>query len=65
MTMRHIRPGSMEWREVMEDEGETLPRLEPEQMQKLRHILAMERTTLGMPPVDVLHPISARHAPSH
>ncbi len=53
MTMRHIKPHSAEWHEVMESDAQGLEVLDADQVVKLRQILAMERATLGMPPVDL------------
>lgn len=52
MTLRHIRPGTQDWHDAVEEElsgglkgGE---KLTPEEMYRLRQILAMEQT-MGMP----------------
>jgi hypothetical protein len=48
MTLRHIRPGTPDWHDAVEEGLKGSERLTPEEMYKLRQILAMEQT-MGMP----------------
>ena len=49
MTLRHIRPGTPDWHEAVEEGLRGSERLNPEELYKLRQILAMEHTLMGMP----------------
>jgi len=55
MVIRHIRPGSDEWSECLgENDNDT--RLTPEEQLKLRRLLALESTSMGMPfPQTLIH----------
>lgn len=48
MTLRHIRPGTPDWQDAVEEGLRGGEKLTPEELYKLRQILAMEQT-MGMP----------------
>ncbi|MDX2020359.1 MAG: hypothetical protein SF187_08955 [Deltaproteobacteria bacterium] len=49
MNLRHIRPGTPDWQDAVEEGLRGSERLNPEELYKLRQILAMEQTLMGMP----------------
>jgi hypothetical protein len=43
MQLRHIRPGSVDWNDALNEGKDDEARLSPDQIKKLRSILAPER----------------------
>lgn len=48
MQLRHIRPGSVDWNDALNEGKDEEARLSPDQIKKLRSIFAPER----LPPKD-------------
>ncbi len=56
MQLRHIEPGSLEWKEAVEDAARGFERLSPEEMLKLRQLTMAVR---GLPAFMMPPPTAA------